>query len=519
MKLRNVLISLFIIVISLFSINVKADSTIPQAVNFSGSTAKSLKGNDYLGYGSTLNFTYKETTGGEVAYCTEIHDDWFYSGYEAFYLTGKTSDKYAYIMANGYPNKSITGDKYKDYYITGLAIWYIINPNDVSFTNFDLSNGTYKGHPSDVVKEVAKLVYGANNYSAKETSINITNASNFALSSDKKYYVSTITVNSSNLDGNYKASLTGAPEGSIITDNNGNESNSFSGASFLVKVPVSSIKSLSNTMSVSVSGSGTIYSAYLYKPSAPKNNLQNVTILFSEPVSVTDKVDLNLNITTKVEITKEDATTGKELEGAHLVVKDSKGKVRDEWDSKKDEVHVINDLEPGKYTLTETMAPEGYIKSEETVEFVVKADGTVTKAVMKNYPEKPKTVYISKQDATTGEELEGAYLEIKNEAGDVVEAWISETTPHKVVGLEPGKYTLTETIAPEGYELSKETVTFVVKEDGTTDGTVIMYNKPEEVEVPSTSSFKTITASLIGLIIIGFGSMIIYKNYKKNEEN
>ena len=46
-----------------------------------------------------------------------------------------------------------------------------------------------------------------------------------------------------------------------------------------------------------------------------------------------------------------------------------------------------------------------------------------------------------------------------------------------------------------------------------------MYNKPQEVvEVPSTSSFKTMTTSLIGLLIIGFGSLVIYRNYKKNEE-
>lgn len=609
MKLKNILISLFVIVTSLFAITVKAESSVPQAINFSGSTAKSLKGKDYLGNGSTLNFTYKETTDGKIAYCTEIHDDWFYSGYEAFYLTGKTSDKYAYIMANGYPTKSITGDKYEDYYITGLAIWYIIDPSDVSFTHFDLSAGTYKGQPSQVVKEVAKLVNGANNYVVPATSIKINNASSFALSSDKKYYVSTISVSSSNLTGNYSVNLTGAPEGSIVTDMNGNVGNSFSGASFLVKVPVSSIKSLSNTMSVSVSGNGTIYSAYQYKPSAPKNNLQNVALLFSETVNVNDSKNLSLTILTKAEISKIDATTSKELPGAHLVVKDSKGKIIDEWTST-NEVHIIENLVPGTYTLTETIAPEGYLKSTETVTFEIKADGTVTKAVMKNYPEKPKTVYISKQDATTGEELEGAtlvlkdakgkeiakwvsgdtphkveglkpgkytltetiapegyklstetvtftvekdgtvkepvvmlnypdepetiyiskqditngeelegaYLEIKNSDGVVVEAWISEKTPHKVVGLEPGVYTLTETIAPEGYELSTETVTFTVKEDGTVDGTVIMYNKPEEVEVPSTGTFKTITASLIGIIIIGLGSLIIYKNYKKNEE-
>ena len=84
--------------------------------------------------------------------------------------------------------------------------------------------------------------------------------------------------------------------------------------------------------------------------------------------------------------------------------------------------------------------------------------------------------------------------------------------------LNPGIYFLTEILAPEGYELSTETVEFTVKEDGTVDGEIIMYNEVETVEVPNTSSFKNITTSLIGIIVIGFGSMIIYKNYKKNEE-
>ena len=46
-----------------------------------------------------------------------------------------------------------------------------------------------------------------------------------------------------------------------------------------------------------------------------------------------------------------------------------------------------------------------------------------------------------------------------------------------------------------------------------------MLNKPETIiKVPSTSSFKTITASLIGIIVIGLGFAIVYRNYKKNEE-
>lgn len=64
------------------------------------------------------------------------------------------------------------------------------------------------------------------------------------------------------------------------------------------------------------------------------------------------------------------------------------------------------------------MAPEGYKLSTETVTFVVKEDGTVDgKVVMYNSPK--KSVLISKKDFTTGEELPGAKLELRNEKGRV----------------------------------------------------------------------------------------------------
>lgn len=35
-------------------------------------------------------------------------------------------------------------------------------------------------------------------------------------------------------------------------------------------------------------------------------------------------------------------------------------------------------LAPGTYTLEETIAPKGYIKSTSKITFVVKSDGTIT---------------------------------------------------------------------------------------------------------------------------------------------
>ena len=286
---------------------------------------------------------------------------------------------------------------------------------------------------------------------------------------------------------------------------------------FIVKVPVSSIKGTTLNFKVNAAAEGGIAKVYEYKPS--DSRYQGTSGLYYDYKNINTSLELKLNIVTEVQISKIDATTNKELPGAHLVVKDANGKVIDEWIST-EEVHVIKGLNSGKYTLTETIAPEGYVLSTETITFEVKNDGTVTKVVMKNYLEdKPIPVSISKRDITTGEELPGAHLELKDENGEVIYAWVSTNEPFIIKdGLKPGKYTLSEMIAPEGYELSTETVTFVVKEDGTVDGEIIMYNKPETIEVPNTSSFKTITASLIGVIIIGLGSFMIYRNYKKNEE-
>ena len=95
---------------------------------------------------------------------------------------------------------------------------------------------------------------------------------------------------------------------------------------------------------------------------------------------------------TKVEISKQDITTQKELEGAHLQVKDVNGNIVDEWVSGK-EPHIIKNLTVGKtYTLIETIAPEGY-KIAQSIQFTIEDTGEVQKIIMYDelMPKKVKT--------------------------------------------------------------------------------------------------------------------------------
>mgnify|MGYP002533595977 FL=1 len=84
---------------------------------------------------------------------------------------------------------------------------------------------------------------------------------------------------------------------------------------------------------------------------------------------------------TKIEISKQDITTKKELEGAKLKVTDKNGKVIDEWTSGK-QPHMIKNLTAGEtYTLTEVIAPKNY-KVAESIQFTVKDTGVAQKVVM-----------------------------------------------------------------------------------------------------------------------------------------
>ena len=118
----------------------------------------------------------------------------------------------------------------------------------------------------------------------------------------------------------------------------------------------------------------------------------------------------------------------------------------------------------------------------------------------------PITVTVSKKDFTNGEEVAGAELVLKDNSGKTVDTWVSTTTEHRISRLPAGKYTLIETIAPEGYVLSKETVDFEVKSSGDIQ-TAIMYNEPK-VDVPNTAKDTNKVLYVIAAVLLLAGSTV-----------
>ena len=176
---------------------------------------------------------------------------------------------------------------------------------------------------------------------------------------------------------------------------------------------------------------------------------------------------------TKVQISKTDIATGKEISGAKLKITDTDGKTIAEWVTD-GTPHYMERIPMGTYTLTETMAPteQGYVRAE-SVTFEVGPTEDIQRVEMKDDFTK---VEISKADMTDGHELPGAKLKITDASGNTIAEWETNGQPHRIERLKPGDYTLTETAAPAGYLLSEE-VHFTVQETGEIQK-VTMYDAP-----------------------------------------
>lgn len=358
-------------------------------------------------------FHVKKTTEGKYVYCMT-----YAKSMPVASITYTNSKEYTdagikYILEEG-----LTAKNDNEYFIYQTALWIYLM--DEGMMNYSYSVNTFKktleNESSETKTKIDTLVKTAKNKTDNNDynnpSISLSKSITFTIKDD--YYISNeITVTSS--ENNYKIELD-APEETTYENNNNK---------ITIKIPTSKVNE-NTSITLKVSNSKTIIRSYEYTPS----------------------------------------NSDYQVMGASF-----------------------------KNTLT----------SEDQI----KGNITINK------------VKISKKDITTKEELEGATLTIKDESGNIIETWISEKKAHEI-NLKPGKYTLIENIAPEGYELSTEEITFIVKENEATTN-VIMYNTKkelpkEEIIVPSTSSYKSNKTIILGSLVLLIGSVIITRNIKKNNE-
>ena len=156
----------------------------------------------------------------------------------------------------------------------------------------------------------------------------------------------------------------------------------------------------------------------------------------------------------QLEITKVDADTGETLAGAAIRVALDDGS--DSWDvyTNASGKATLTNMKSGTYTVTEIVAPEGYLLNEEPV--LIKLEPGKTATVTLKDKAKPGIV-IKKYDEDTGFPLENAEFSVAKKGGSIVyEGMTDKEGKIKVEGLEEGWYTITEIAPPKGYLIATE---------------------------------------------------------------
>lgn len=408
--------------------------------------------------------------GGHVAYCMDYDVRNPPNGTGLQYIGNVKSNKAVAVLMNGYPTKSAAqlgaANNDEAYLATQMAVWTAVNgTSDTKGLNFDMNklqaNLKYSSHTGDMLKNSKKI--------ANKLLKTSYNPGTFKLDSSKakvnyEYSDSQIKI------GPYKATISGfssinkinislssQPAGTKIVDKNNKEKSSFSKNEEIYVLVKKSLPA--GSLKINATSKANKYVGVIYG----RGSWQNFVFLDTEQVNVSGNATASWEESKgNIKIVKSDQDK-KPVQGAEFALKDSTGKqvATGKTDAKGN--LSFNKLDLGKYTLTESSVPDGYIIEKASYNVTVNRNKT-TSVEVKNTKVKG-VLQITKLEKKAKTPIAGAVFEIYDAKNKVVAKLTTDangiaTSPE----LEKGTYTYKEVSVPDGFIMDTETRTFSITE-------------------------------------------------------
>lgn len=173
---------------------------------------------------------------------------------------------------------------------------------------------------------------------------------------------------------------------------------------------------------------------------------------------------LYADLHSSIVITKRDQDTSEPLAGAIFQIRDSKGHIVDTVTTGADGTAVTDTLTPGYYTVHEQYAPAGYIP--ETAAQGVQVENNKTAAL--SFVNGQKTAIVVYAYDKYGDPIENvSYIIRDGRTGKEVSTILTDAAGVAVSEvLDPGIYTVIETVVPEGYVLENPIESRVIVSTG-----------------------------------------------------
>ncbi len=446
-----------------------------------------------------------------TVYCLEKNKGWS-PGETITRNETPLDDGYVYLLQNGYPKKSLTGDNANDEYLTQIAVWWYQDlVNGVS----DDETGVLTANQKSVIKSskyyryIEPLITGAVNAKNNPIEINPTfsiNTNDFKLSSDNKYLMTDSITITSNVDyDNYLISVDNNAVEVLDNNNNVISNNTINkGESFKLRVDLSKID---NPITVNISAivNYTEFEAYSYDP--PKEDMQQSVASVLVPVSKQKVVSNSVSMPTGSLTIRKVDTENKPLEGANIeVIRKATNKTVANFETTTED-YLIDNLLPGEYEIKELSAPNGYyIDNESTNVIINDSNLNVTKEITNS----KYIVRIAKMTYHQGGFISGAVLNIVNSNNEVVET-ITTTNGYTFLDtskLSEGTYKVIEVTAPDGYFVNTEGEEFTIDKNHTNIN-VVFYDEVNEVIIDKKDEENNfVSGAVLRLIRVSDGKVI-----------
>lgn len=203
---------------------------------------------------------------------------------------------------------------------------------------------------------------------------------------------------------------------------------------------------------------------YTYKElKAPEGYGLSTTVMkFTVQADGTVTGDMTLS-NEKIEavITKTDITGKQPIQGATVEIFDADGKSVYKAVTDKDGKISSMTLAPGKYTFKETLAPEGFALNPNTMNFEIKPNGTIHGDTI--FTDEVVQLTVKKVDSATKKSLRGAEFGLYDSKDKLLMTGKTDKDGLLVFSkLSPGKYSIKELKAPEGYVMSGKVISVEV---------------------------------------------------------
>ncbi|MFD2305362.1 SpaA isopeptide-forming pilin-related protein [Enterococcus termitis] len=217
-------------------------------------------------------------------------------------------------------------------------------------------------------------------------------------------------------------------------------------------------------------------------------------------------------------IYKRDVSSQQLLSGAVFQVKNAAGAVVGTVVTNTNGYASLANLDYGVYTLTEIQAPSGYQALTSTQTVYLNTASTTTTFYNQKIAAQKGTLTINKLDQANNQPLSGAVFQVRNASGTLVG---SVTTNNLGVAtlsnLDYGTYTVTETVAPSGYQIlttsqavsinsASKSVTFYNKKIATQKGTLTINKLDQANNQPLAGAIfqvKDSSGASVGIISSG----------------